>query len=148
MKRQAILVIAMCVACCSSVAQEKDTRSPINKYQGAVFYGRTMCTLAARLRFSQAELGGELSDEDRKSGDYKTCITDQKKLVRTAYEGFSRTVKKPAARAALKEHYLTALDAISAIAPQSEERKLSYQQRQGAFDSKLEERWNRFEAEN
>ncbi len=82
-----------------------------------------------------------------KEGDFQRCLLDGKLALKQSYEKYLKSVKKPAARAALKEYYITALSTLNGIAPQAEERKINYEKRQGDNKNKLDEMWTRFEVE-
>ena len=127
-----------------SHAEEKDDRPLIKRYEGSVFVGQMMCKLSLDLANAKGELG-EKGDE---KSDWRGCIDKHKGKVKVAYDAFAKTVKKPAARAALKEHYILAISFIAGIEPESDEIVLSYKRRQAELKARANEQWTRFEVEN
>lgn len=81
-------------------------------------------------------------------GDLLRCISDGKASLKQSYEKTLKSLKKPAAKAALKEYYITAISTLIGIKPQDDERKINYEKRQGDNKNKLDEMWTRFEVEN
>lgn len=96
--------------------------------------------MLCELEFKNAQLGGD--------SNYRKCISDGKATIKKGYEKSLKSVKKPTARAALKEYYITAITTLQEIKPQSDERKMNYERRQGDNKNKLDEMWVRFETEN
>jgi len=133
----AVFLFAMAMA--PGYAQ-KDTRSAVNVYTGDVQYVMLMCSMALELAL--------LKGNEDANADWRSCIADSKKDIKRAYETALKTVKKPLARAALKEHYISSTAAISAVAPEPGETKSGYAMRQGQSKQKLAEQFARFEIEN
>lgn len=117
-------------------AQEKDTRTPLQKYEGGVIFVSTMC----QIEFRRVQVGGE--------GNLAECIETGKVTIKADYERALKTVRKAAAKAALKEHYIAGIAALQGISPQFEELKSNYDKRQGDNKNKLDALWVRFETEN
>ena len=120
---------------------EKDTRSPLDAYEGAVEGALLVCPMVLKL----ATLRG---DYDSPETDWRGCITKHKLEIKQSYDVAVRTVKKVLARQALKEHYIAALSALTSIEPKSDEIQMNYSRRQAENSDKVTERWSRFEAEN
>ncbi len=132
MKIWTTIVLATCLAIPPSVfAAEPLKQQDVGAY-GAI----VLCDLS----FKSIEFGS--------GADYKKCIADGKIEIKRGYEAVLKKVKKPAARAALKEYYITAIMTLQGIEPQGDERKMFYEKRQGDNMTKLEEMWVRFETEN
>lgn len=143
--------VAMAALCSGALSQEKDARPALERYQGAQEFGAMMCSLTFKSSQTMAEgaaLGIQYDAEKLKKADYRACIATQKLELKAAYESATRTVKKSAARNALKEHYISAVARLEGIAPTSSERQFQYEQRQSANESKVKENWTRFEVEN
>lgn len=82
------------------------------------------------------------------TGDPGKCILVAKDVTKAAYEKALKRVKKPSAKAALKEYYVAGVSAIQGVQPQYDERVISYDKRQGDNRIRLDEMWTRFDLEN
>src|SRR5437868_6318119 len=74
---------------------EKDTRTPLEAYEGSVGFGRTMCTLSyqvAKLRAENESSGGETPKDG--SDDFRGCVQKQKAAIKVAYERALRGIAK------------------------------------------------------
>lgn len=144
MQKRTFLIVSVMLLAGSAIAQP-DNRSAVKKYQNASSFGVYICGLT--FQYYQA-LGGISEDpEKRKSSDYIGCIAENKTEIRSAFDQAIATVRKPAAKAALKEHLVHSLSALQGIAPLSGELTISYKARQGANQARMEEQWTRFEIE-
>ena len=141
-----ITVIAPTLLCLAllSHAQEKDDRPLSKKYEGAIAFGQISCGM----KFRSAQALAELGQKGDEKSDWRGCIEQHRGTVKTAYDAFVKTVKKPAAKAALKEHYVLGISSIAGIAPESDELAISYKRRQAELRGRLNEQWTRFEIEN
>lgn len=119
-------------------------RTPSNRYQGAFIAAQLSCPIALRLANDRATIG-EMQNE---SSDWKGCIAKSKIELRAAYDAYSKTLKKPSAKAALKEHFIIATSVISGIEPDLDERVVNYDKRQTDLKARANEQWTRFEIEN
>jgi hypothetical protein len=126
------LAMAVCL-CFSHFAYAK---APLTQADIGVYSELLTCGMSFQLFLVNGDRG------------YKQCLLDGKVKIKKQYETSLKTVKKPAARAALKEYYIFGVTALLGIEPQSEERKINYEKRQGDNQNKLDEMWVRFEAEN
>lgn len=137
------------VAATRIAAAAQDDRSPIARYEGDLEYAVIKCTLALKIANNSAKLtelkGNDGSSPD--SEDWRVCIATQKTTAKVNYEAALKSVKKPAARAALKEHFIQGSQALSGIAPYSNETVIAHAKRQGDNRAKLDELWTRFELE-
>ena len=106
--------------------------------------GQMFCKLALDIANVRAELG-EKNDE---RSDWRECIKVHKGKVKFAYDAFAKTVVKPAAKAALKEHYILSISSIAGIEPESGEIVLHYNRRQVDLKARANDQWLRFEVEN
>ena len=118
-------------------AEEKDDRPPLKKYEGSVVYSMLSCKLSYKMVLMTGE-----------RNEFIKCIDDGKASIRIAYGNAAKTVKKPSAKNALKDHYIASLAILQGIEAQSDERKMNYEKRQGDNQSRLDELWIRFETEN
>ena len=143
MKISFIAPILLCLAFLSH-AGEKDDRSPSKKYEGAIAVGQISCSMS----FVSANANAQLGKQDDEKSDWRGCIEEHKGKVKFAYDAFAKTVKKPAARAALKEHYILTVSSLAGIEPESGEIVLSYRRRQAELKARANEQWTRFEVEN
>lgn len=142
------LLIGVVIVASAAHAQP---RNALEAYSGEASFAATMCGLTFVTGQAQAEIiraGGEVSAENRQKGDYRACVRDQKPAVKTAYDAALKTVRKPAAKAALKNHYVAAISQLDGIVPELDERKIDYERRQAANAVRAKEAWIRFEAEN
>jgi hypothetical protein len=89
-----------------------------------------------------------LTPDERKSADYAGCIREQSVNVKQRYDKALKVVRKPAAKAALKEHFIAVSSQLQGLAPASDENRLDYTRRQTENQARTEEKWIRFEAEN
>lgn len=133
----AVFLFAMAVA---PVFAQKDTRTAVDVYTGDVQYVMLSCAMLLEI--------GLLKGTQDANEEWRSCISDSKKDIKRAYETALKTVKKPLARAALKEHYISATAAISALAPEPGETKRGYAMRQGQSKQRLAEQFARFEIEH
>ncbi|WP_296446986.1 hypothetical protein [Rhodoferax sp. UBA5149] len=115
---------------------DADKRTPSEKYQGAISFALSMCTFA----FIEAQAGGRQETQ--------SCIDDGRVSIKKEYDSFSKLIKKPPAKSALKEHYIAGISALNGIQPQTQERKFNYDKRQGDNQAKIDDLWVRFETEN
>lgn len=124
--------------------------TPLGHYQATSEMALFMCSMAYRMSKTLAEsqsLGMEISEEKKESADYGACIRGYKPAIKTNYDGALSKVKKPAAKAALKEHYIQVIKSLEGIEPTSSERVFQYDGRQSENKVKRAEAWTRFEAE-
>ena len=128
----------------------KKGTDPIDRYSGSIQVALLMCSVAQRLNNTVAEgqkLGTEIPSETAEMANYEECIAQYKRTLRTIYEKTTSTMKKPVARAALKEHFIQAIVSLEGIAPNTDEMRISYKTRQNQNEAKLKELWTRFEIE-
>jgi hypothetical protein len=140
-----LLAVISVIACCTAsgagfLEEENDKRPPIEAYLGDVKAGITICGLEMELAL--------LKDEKAAYEKAYQCIDDAKKAFKKRYETAVKVVRKPQAKIALKEHLVTAITAVSALPPASDETKAGYTKRQADLKDKLTEKWARFEVEN
>lgn len=138
-----VSVAALLFAPCARAAD-----SLLDTYNDNVHSGLGLC--GAKFRLAQVQADAEelgINQERTDDSDWSGCIAKWKVQIRKGFEAASKTVKKPAAKAALKEHYVLASVALSGIAPVSQETRGSYAQRQRDALSKVSGQWARFEAE-
>lgn len=131
--------LALFLACGPAAAQQQ---TPLEKYQEGTNYALLACGLTFKIAQAQAELGKATED-----GDYRACITQNVEQAKKNLTPALRTVRKPAAQAALKAHYVAFATALRGIDPGVNERKISYEQRQQALSDKVTEAWEKFEVE-
>jgi hypothetical protein len=121
----------------------------LDRYQVQTKQSLAMCRLKLDMVRLMAE--NDALTSGAKSGDaraeFKSCVdqgrVDGKKNLNTALA----SVKKPRLKEALKNYQVAYLTALQAIAPGTDERKISYEQRQQGLDDKLTEAWSKVEVE-
>lgn len=114
----------------SAMFNRKEGVSQLEHYHSSADASFAICTL---VRLSGKDLNG--------------CIAAHKKVLRRLYDAALKTVKKPGARAALKEHLVQAVSRIEGIGPGVGEINIDYDRRQTSNDEKLKMAWTRFELE-
>ena len=124
-------------------AEEPDNRTPLERYQGDGEFSLLMCKISLRMALDRAALGEQ---QDEKS-DVAGCIEKGKSTTKKSLELALRTVRKAKAKEALKSYHVSFVGALKGIRPGSDERKISYEQRQQTLKGKLTEAWARFEVE-
>lgn len=142
-KNHVLALVLLCSALLCS-AQKKDGGSPAENYEQEVATGQLLC----KVKVDLAIYKGDLTNPTDGQRDWRGCIKEYKTKIKTAYDAFAKTVKKPAAKAALKEHYVLAISSIVGLEPEYEEIVISYRRRQAEINTRVNEQWTRFEAEN
>jgi|JI10StandDraft_1071094.scaffolds.fasta_scaffold170851_3 hypothetical protein len=135
--------VALAFASLAVQAQSTPTPTALERYKADAYFWQMMCTTAFNLAQSNASLG---QPQDKQS-DWQGCIADGQKAIKTDYAAALKTVRKKPAAEALKSVQVALMSALNGIAPDSEERKIVYVQRQGTLNSKVTEAWARFEVE-
>jgi hypothetical protein len=134
-KLSAIMVIFLSYAFTAPAISETDNRTPETKYEAIVSYSSVMCNFAF------------IGDNAEGTNNLRNCIDTGKIEIKKEYDNLSSKVKKSSAKAALKEHYIASIAALQGIRPQSEERRINYDKRQGDAKNRLDELWVRFQVE-
>lgn len=143
MKSFFTILASLLIATCSFAAEEPDKRSTLERYQGDGQYSLLTCKLNLRSALLKAELG-QAQDKD---SDYAGCIESGKVTAKQNLAKALRAMKKAKAQESLKSYHVAFITALEGIRPGSNERKISYEQRQQALEEKLTEAWARFEVE-
>lgn len=138
-----VFAAAVLAACVASQAQEPDKRTPLEKYHGQTHFAMTVCPSALNI----ANLNAGMDKEPGEHGDWRKCQRDQRSEAKRMLDAALKTVRKPAAQAALKSHYVAFVAALDGITPTVDERKITYQARQASLKDKVNEAWARFEVE-
>lgn len=130
---------------------------PLEGYSTDTRFSIEKCSLTYKLALAKAEnkalmaQTGERppdeSEEQKKMGDYVTCIKTGKATAKTFLDKSMRTLKKPAAREALKSYHVAFLSALEGIPAADGEIRMMYSQRQAALRARMSEAWSRFEIE-
>lgn len=129
-----VLATSLSYSAASTAADEKTT--PLKTYDQKVAFSLLHCSILHTTYL----LNGDFSV-------FRKCVDDGKSAIKQAYGNAAKTVKKAAAKTALKEHYITVMSSLQGIQAQDEETKMNYEKRQGDNNTKREEKWIRFEAE-
>jgi hypothetical protein len=103
-----------------------------------------MCKATLDLALARGDLYRPQDDRS----DVQGCIGKGKKEAKTSFNKALRTIRKPAAKEALKNYHVAFVTALEGILPGTKEPSFVYEQRQQALKSKLAEAWAKFELEN
>lgn len=118
----------------------KDNRSPIDAYEGDAQFLLMMCSL--QFQYSQLNPG-----ETSPKADWTTCVKEGVQGLKVRFDNLMKVLRKPAARAALKEHYISVINAAMAITPHDGEIKMNYSRRQSEQQTIVQDKWTRFSLE-
>lgn len=148
MIKRILPVALIALASLTAMAEKTD---PVTGYYQASNYAMLSCSMSLKLAISLAEAKSAGADvpasDDPTLSDWLGCIKRNKTDLKTQYETALKTVKKPGAKAALKEHFIAIMTNLDEIDPRANEIKIDYNRRQSTNEQKLAERWNRFEVE-
>ena len=136
-----LIVATSCFA--ANAADVSDKRSPLDRYRNGVNFS----ILMSQLTLKNALLRDEIGSAQDENTDYASRIKKGKEEGKINFNKALSTVKKPAAREALKSYQVAFISALEGIRPGLDERKISYEVRQQALETKLSEAWARFEVE-
>jgi len=115
---------------------------PVVEYRSATQYALLTCSASLRLHLLQERLGPR--DEH---GDYRACVMREKAETRRQLDVAMRTLKRTAAREALKTYHVAFATAMDGIDPGINERKVDYERRQLELKGSVAQAWARFELE-
>lgn len=125
-------------------------RTPLEAYHGDSNFHVQMCSMTYKLALARAEgqaLGAPDTSDKAVKADYKGCIATSKKEGKANLDRAMKTVKKPAAKEALKAYHVTYISALDGIPAGDNEIRLQYNARQQALETRMREAWTRFEIE-
>lgn len=126
-----------------ATAQEKK-RTPLQEFGGTTHFHLMMCQLKATTAFAEVELGRI----PEAISPISACRMEAKEAVKPLFApALAQVGKKPAASKLLKEYYAQWMTLLDGVSPDSGERKIIYERRQGEASRKLDEHWNRFSIE-
>ena len=91
---------------------------------------------------------GDLYRPQDNSSDVQGCISKGKTEAKTSFNKALRTIRKPAAKEALKNYHVAFVTALEGLLPGTQEPKFVYEQRQQTLKSRLAETWAKYELEN
>lgn len=135
--------VALAFASLSALAQSTPTPTVLERYKADAYFWQMMCTTA----FSIAQNYASIGQPQDKQSDWQGCIADGQRAIKSDYAAVLKTLRKRPAAEALKGVQVALISALNGIAPDSEERKIVYIQRQGTLNGKVTEAWARFEVE-
>ena len=139
--KQAFTIAAMIfvIAQITATAQEKK-KTPLQEFGGTTHFHLMMCQIKARTAFSRVELG-EIPEAQ---SPISACRTEAKDSVKVLFApALAQVAKKPETSRLLKEYYAQWMTLLDGVSPDANERKISYERRQGEAARKLDEHWNR-----
>jgi hypothetical protein len=139
-----LLALLVSLSLFASAAEPPDNRNPLDKYRGDTQFSLLMCAISFKIARLRAEAGSQENDD---KGDYRGCIAKGRATAKVDLAGALRFVKKAKAQDALKTYHVAFMTALEGIDPGSDERRISYAQRQQALSDKVNEAWARFEIE-
>lgn len=127
----------------ATAADEPDSRTPLERYEGDTYFALVMCKSKLRIALLYAESGTQQNEKS----DYEGCIASGKSKAKASLVQALRTVKKTKAQEALKSYHVAFVSALEGLRPGADERKINYEQRQQSLEGKVTEAWARFEIE-
>lgn len=137
-----IAIIMLIALSTTSVAAPKADAA--GEFRGATQYSLLMCKIQTKTALIKAELG-EITNAYGPIGECQSKgKTEAKILYKKAY---AKVAKNARAATLLKEYYTLWLSAMSGILPNSNERKILYEQRISMLEGRVDEAWSRFEVE-
>ena len=139
--RLLFLATVMALTAVPSSAADSANRSPEQAYQNEAEEMIAVCSMMFKLSTI-------IGSNDTPESNWVQCLEDRKKATKGRYEALQKLLRKPAAKAALKEHYIAVVNASKAIEPELNEIKLNYGRRQADHRTNLNDKWTRFELEN
>jgi hypothetical protein len=101
--------LALLYAFQSVGAQEKDNRNPLEAYKGDTFFHQVMCEGTLRLALAR----GDLYRPQDSSSDVQGCIVKGKTEAKASFNKALRTIRKPAAKEALKNYHVAFVTALA-----------------------------------
>lgn len=147
MLRRIVLISACFLA---TRAGAVDLPEPVQQYWKASHGAHLICTVKARvfiLQMDAARRGEPLPPEERAKTDPAICVDEELPKVRAAYDKALAASKKPAAKAALKEHIVITNVALKQVIPGVDDTKSVYFARNAANERRMEEQWERVKLE-
>ena len=124
-------------------AEDADHRTTLEKYQGDNYYYLISCELMFKSNLLKAELDEAVDPNE----NYHNCISTSKEQSQKNLNKALSTIKKSAAKQALKKYHVSFVAALYGIEPNLDEIKLLYAQRQNNLKEKMTEAWATFETE-
>jgi hypothetical protein len=121
-----------------------DKLPPVAGFREATSYHLLICRIETQTALNEVKLGTIDSPWAKIGACLKTGRSEAKKFFGPA---LAKVSKKPAASNLLKDYYGSWLTALNGVMPEPGERKIDYERRQSAADTKSDEYWNRFEVE-
>ena len=133
------------IICCivTNLAFAAPEISVLEKYQSDTNVQLTMC----RMKFKIAQLSNGNPATMTDSENYPQCIKESKAELKASLDNALKTIKKSAAKEALKNYHVAVITALEGINPGENEMKISYAQRQIQLKEKTTLAWERFELE-
>lgn len=145
MKRRAALLLLVPAL---GLAQPQ---TPLDAYLGTTQTNLILCQLARRIAAAQAEKGDAADAQPARkktpAETYPACIAHGRAEAKTLLDRALPTLRKPAAREALKSAHVAHIAALQGIRPAPEEIVIDYRRRQQRLADTLEEALARFETE-
>ena len=134
--------------CAHPVDAQEVNAQPIDEYRSNTAIGLLTCRMSLKFAAAFAEADAERREKvDPKMGDWRGCIQKQRAETLALFKRASTATRKPAMRDALKNYQVVWAAMMEGIAPSSDERKIDYERRQAAADTKLNEAWAKVEIE-
>lgn len=118
----------------------------IDAYFQASAMGGFMCNTAYSMAKNLAAIG-ETDPKKLSKGDFQGCIQQFTSSLKTLHTRAQKTLKTPAQKKALKEHFVLEITAFQGITPLAQERVIDYERRTNAENRSVEQQKNRFDAE-
>lgn len=135
----------------SAAASAADLPAALEEYWKASQRAQFLCSLQADVWLLEAgraaREGGRPAASTGPVADPVACADQELLKVKSAYEKALATLKKPEARAALKEHLVITNVAVKGVVPGANDTKRGYQERKSVNERRMEEQWERVKLE-
>lgn len=122
-------------------------RSPLERYQAEVEYALAGCQIEYQMARLTADTAARARPQGTSLPPYPQCMQDNKQSVKAPFDALLKSLKKQAAKDALKSVQVAFISAMDGIAPRADEIRIDYSRRQSALRAELDRAWARFEVE-
>lgn len=150
MKTYPLAAALLAIAFCAHAAEADPKQTPLEHYRSETNFNVTLCGLKYKLALEKAKAASmgvpDAEKQDEKS-DFNGCIRQAKADGKASLDKAMKTVKKPAAREALKTYHVAFIATIDGVRAGDNEMRMHYDQRQNALKARMDDAWARFDIE-